>query len=112
VTPSAGVGHMIPHESVAPMLARLGGGNAAYRVLSALDGLEDGGVRIVNLTSGEEDVVACGLVVVQTGRVAAPAPESALRQAGIAEIHRVGDCITPRRMSFAVFEAQRVGRRL
>jgi 2,4-dienoyl-CoA reductase (NADPH2) len=112
VTPSAGVGHMIPHESVAPMLARLGAGNAAYRVLSALDGLEKGGARIVNLTSGEEDVVACGLVVVQTGRVAAPAPELALRQAGIADIHRVGDCITPRRMSFAVFEAQRVGRRL
>ncbi|HEX6571749.1 MAG TPA: FAD-dependent oxidoreductase [Steroidobacteraceae bacterium] len=112
VTPSAGVGHMIPHESVAPMLARLGAGNAAYRVLSSLDGLEEGGARIVNLTSGEEDVVACGLVVVQTGRVAAPAPEFALRQAGIAEIHRVGDCITPRRMSFAVFEAQRVGRRL
>jgi hypothetical protein len=34
----------------------------------------------------------------------------ALRAAGIAEVHAIGDCITPRRMSHAVFEAQRLAR--
>jgi 2,4-dienoyl-CoA reductase (NADPH2) len=112
VTPSATVGHMIPHESVAPMLARLGAGNATYRVLTAFDSLAPGGVRLVNLTSGDEDVVPCGLVVLQTGRAPAENPTAALLAAGVPEVHQVGDCITPRRMSFAVLEGQRVGRRL
>jgi 2,4-dienoyl-CoA reductase-like NADH-dependent reductase (Old Yellow Enzyme family) len=112
ITPSASIGHMIPHESVAPMLARLGAGNATYRVLTAFDSLESAGVRLVNLTSGEEDVVPCGLVVLQTGRAPSDNPAAALLAAGLPEVHQVGDCITPRRMSFAVLEGQRVGRRL
>ena len=74
--------------------------------------METGGVRLVNLTSGDEDVVPCGLVVLQTGRVPAENPAAALLAAGLAEVHQVGDCITPRRMSFAVLEGQRAGRRL
>ena len=48
--------------------------------------------------------------MLQTGRSPAPAPVRALREAGIAEVHAIGDCITPRRMSHAVFEAQRLAR--
>jgi 2,4-dienoyl-CoA reductase (NADPH2) len=112
VTPSATVAHMIPHESIPPLLARLGAGNASFRVLTALDRLEPDGVRLVNLTSGEEDVVSCGLVVIQTGRAPVPGPVTELRAGGIPEVHVVGDCITPRRMSFAVLEGQRVARAL
>jgi len=111
-TPSASVGHMIPHESVAPMLGRLGAGNTSYRVLTVLDSIDATGARLINLTSGEEDVVPCGLVVVQTGRAPAPNPTAALLSAGFLEVHQVGDCITPRRMSFAVLEGQRIGRAL
>jgi 2,4-dienoyl-CoA reductase (NADPH2) len=111
-TPSATVAHMIPHESIQPMLARLGAGSPSFRVLTALDRLEADGARLVNLTSGEDDVVPCGLVVIQTGRTAVPGPVEALRAGGIPEVHVIGDCITPRRMSFAVLEGQRVARAL
>jgi 2,4-dienoyl-CoA reductase (NADPH2) len=110
VTPSASIGHQIPHESVAPMLARLGRGHAEYRVLTSLDEVTSDGARLVNLTSGEETLVPCGLVVVQTGRSAVAGPTAALIAAGVPEVHEIGDCITPRRMSFAVLEGQRVGR--
>jgi 2,4-dienoyl-CoA reductase (NADPH2) len=110
VTPSAAIGQQIPHESVGPMLARLGRGSCEYRVLTALDALTPDGARLMNLTSGEETLVGCGLVVVQTGRSAVAGPAAALISSGLPEIHEIGDCITPRRMSFAVFEGQRVGR--
>jgi 2,4-dienoyl-CoA reductase (NADPH2) len=112
VTPSATVGHQIPHESVAPMLARLGAGNARYRILTVLEAMEAGGVRLTNLGSGEEEFLKCDLVVLQTGRASGANPADDLAAGGMAEVHQVGDCITPRRMSFAVLEGQRVGRRL
>jgi 2,4-dienoyl-CoA reductase (NADPH2) len=109
-TPSGAVANQIPHESVGPLLARLGRGNTEFRVLTALDGVCPEGARLVNLTSGEEYLVPCGAVVVQTGRAPVAGPVAALRGAGIHEIHLVGDCVTPRRVSFAVFEGQRVAR--
>jgi 2,4-dienoyl-CoA reductase (NADPH2) len=112
VTPSASVGHQIPHESVGPMLARLGRGSAEYRVLTTLEEVTPDGARLVNLASGEETLVPCGLVVVHTGRSAVAGPTAALIAGGVPEAHEIGDCITPRRMSFAVLEAQRVGRRI
>ena len=110
VTPSANVGHQIPHESVGPMLARLGRGSTEYRILTILDEATPDGARLVNLTSGEEMLVPCGLVVVQTGRSPVARPTAALIAAGMPEVHDIGDCLTPRRVSFAVFEGQRVGR--
>jgi 2,4-dienoyl-CoA reductase (NADPH2) len=110
VTPSASVGHQIPHESVGPMLARLGRGSTEYRVLTTLEEVTPDGARLLNLASGEELLVPCGLVVVQTGRSAIAGPTAALIAGGVPEVHEIGDCITPRRMSFATLEAQRVGR--
>jgi 2,4-dienoyl-CoA reductase (NADPH2) len=63
----------------------------------------------MNATTGEVDELACDLVVVQTGRASRAALIGTLRRAGI-ETHAVGDCITPRRVSHALFEGQRVAR--
>jgi 2,4-dienoyl-CoA reductase (NADPH2) len=92
------------------MLARLGRGNTGFRMLTSLDEVTRDGARLVNLISGEETFVPCGLVVVQTGRSRVIGPTTALKADGVAEVHEVGDCITPRRMSFAVLEGQRIGR--
>jgi len=109
-TPNANVAHQIPHESVAPLLARLGRGNTAYRVLTALEEVTPQGARLVNLASSEEWLEPCALVVVQTGRAPVAGPTASLVAGGIADVHEIGDCLTPRRMSFAVFEGQRVAR--
>lgn len=110
-TPSAAVAASIPTESVGPLLARLGGGGTEYRVLTMLAGVAPGAARLMNAASGEEEEIACDLVVVQTGRSSRSALARALRQAGI-ETHAVGDCVAPRRLSHALFEGQRLARRL
>jgi 2,4-dienoyl-CoA reductase (NADPH2) len=61
----------------------------------------------MNATSGEEDVIACELVVVQTGRMPVTELFETLRPTGM-ELHMIGDCVTPRRMSHAVFEGYRL----
>jgi 2,4-dienoyl-CoA reductase (NADPH2) len=110
VTPSASVAHMIPVESVAPLMGRLAAGKTEFRVLSSLDSVRPGFVRLLPLVSGQVEELACDLLVVQTGRAPVPGPARALREAGIREVHSIGDCVTPRRMSQAVFEAQRLAR--
>ena len=108
-TQSAGIAANIPAESVGPLLARLGGGGTEYRVLTALEGVGPGGASLMNVTTGEVDEVVCDLVVVQTGRAPRSALIETLRGAGI-ETHAVGDCISPRRVSHALFEGHRVAR--
>ena len=109
-TPSAAVAHMIPHESVSPLLARLGAGRTAFRVLTGLQSIEAEGAQLCDLISGDEFLLTCDIVVIQRGRVPVAGPVEALKAAGIREIHAIGDCLTPRRVSFALFEAQRLAR--
>lgn len=110
VTPSAAIASQIPHESVSPLLARLGAAETQFEVLTGLDSYSGSEVTLTSLTSGLDFTIPCDLLVVHTGRQSVSGPKSALQEAGIQEIHAVGDCLTPRRVSFATFEAQRVGR--
>lgn len=110
-TPSAAIAGAIPTESVGPLLARLGGGSTEYRVLTLLEGVTAAGALLMNATSGEVDTVACDLVVVQTGRSSRSGLAEALHKSGI-ETHAIGDCVTPRRVSNALLEGQRLARQL
>ena len=111
VTSSASIGLHIPHESVGPLLSRLGRHPTRYRVLSTVTEFAPGTAQLVNLTSGEEETLACDLVVFQTGRAVETGPLAALQAAGIVT-HPIGDCVTPRRISHTLLEAQRIARTL
>lgn len=110
-TPSAVIAGAIPHESLGPLLARLGRARTEYRVLTVLSEVTDGAAHLMNATSAEEEIVPCELVVVQTGRSPVAELGASLQGSGM-ELHMIGDCVTPRRMSHAVFEAQRLARSL
>jgi 2,4-dienoyl-CoA reductase (NADPH2) len=106
-TPSTAIAGSIPHESIGPLLARLGRASTEYRVLTTLYDVGEEGAHLMNVTSGEEEVVTCGLVVVQTGRTPVATLTSKFSTSGM-EFHAIGDCVTPRRMSHAVLEAHRL----
>jgi 2,4-dienoyl-CoA reductase (NADPH2) len=110
-TPAAVVAGAIPHESVGPLLARLGRGNTEYRVLSMLSEVADGSAQLMNVTSGDIEAIPCDLVVIQTGRTPVADVAVRFRDAGM-ETHAIGDCVTPRRVSHAVFEGHRLGKAL
>jgi 2,4-dienoyl-CoA reductase (NADPH2) len=76
-------------------------------VLTGVEQIDDQGVQAVNLTSGQEEHIACDLVVFQTGRSADPGPTG---KGADLPVHRIGDCVTPRRISHALFDAQKAAR--
>jgi 2,4-dienoyl-CoA reductase (NADPH2) len=106
-TPSAAIAQHIPAESANALLARLGRAGTEYRVLTTLYEVAGDGAHLINVTSGEEFVVDCGLTVVQTGRTPVTNLAEPFENSGM-EFHMIGDCVTPRRMSHAVFEAHRL----
>jgi 2,4-dienoyl-CoA reductase (NADPH2) len=107
-TPSGGIAGGMPAESIGPLLARLGQAGTQYRVLTELESTEPGAARLMNVTSGECEDVACDLTVLQTGR--RPVDELSKRlRGGPIETHAIGDCVTPRRISHAIAEGHRVG---
>jgi 2,4-dienoyl-CoA reductase (NADPH2) len=106
-TPSTAIAASIPYESVGPLLSRLGRAGTRYRVLTALSEVTSAGAHLMNVASGEEDIIDCGLIVVQTGRRSETTLTDRFHE-GAMEFHMIGDCITPRRMSHAVFEAHRL----
>ena len=65
----------------------------------------------MNNTSGEVQAIACDMVLLQTGRASQGGLEKVLRGAGL-ESHAIGDCVTPRRMSHAVLDAQKLAQAL
>jgi 2,4-dienoyl-CoA reductase (NADPH2) len=107
-TPAAAIAGGMPAESTGPLLARLGQAGTAYRVLTELESCEPGMARLVNVTSGEGENVACDLTVVQTGRQAVDELFKRLR-GGAIEAHAIGDCVAPRRISHAILEGHRIG---
>ena len=111
-TPSAAIGGGVPPESLGALLGRLGRAGTRYRVLTHADAGADGCARLIDLASGEEEQAAFDLFVRQTGRLACRPEATNGRDEYRAATFHVGDCVTPRRISHALFEAQRVTRTL
>ncbi len=103
VTPSATIAAGIPVESLGPLLARLGRGHPEFRPLATVDGVEPGLLRLRNLTQGGVEELESDLVVVQSGRVSRSWPT------GEGVVLKIGDVLTPRRLSQAVLEGRRAG---
>ncbi len=108
LTSSAVIGANLPVESIPPLLARLGAADTTFRVLSGVEDVGDGVVQAVNLTSGREDLIECDLVVFQTGRNVEHGP--AMKDPSAMTSYRIGDCVAPRRITHALFDAQRIAR--
>lgn len=109
VTPLTGLAHRVPAESIGPLLGRLGGGGAGFRVASSLV-LPDsvgGRVRIEPVFGGESTEIDADLVVWHRPRIAVDALSRTLGQR--ADVHVIGDCVTPRRISHAIAEGYRLG---
>ncbi|GIL01840.1 MAG: oxidoreductase [Alphaproteobacteria bacterium] len=108
VTSSAAIGANLPVESVGPLVARLGAAGTDFHVLSSVEPAAPASVNVVSLVSHAQHELPCDLIVHQTGRLAAPLPARGALAAG--RVHLVGDCVTPRRISHALLDAQRVAR--
>jgi 2,4-dienoyl-CoA reductase (NADPH2) len=106
-TPTSSVAGAIPAESIAPLLVRLGGGDAEYMPLTDLVGSDEQGADLMNLASGTVVRREFDLIVVQTGRQSEHGLRGAFAGADM-QVEEIGDCLAPRRISHALFEAHRL----
>lgn len=112
VTRAGSLGNNLPAESIPSLLERLGHGGTRFRVLTGLQERSGNAVVLANLASGAEEAVPCDLLVLQTGRQVAPKIPRGVWTGRPGHVHAIGDCVSPRRISHALFEAQRVTRAL
>jgi uncharacterized FAD-dependent dehydrogenase len=76
---------------------------------TAVTEIDAGGVKTRHLLSQKEGEIGCDAVVLAVGAAADDGLYRSLR-GKIAELHRVGDCVAPRRMENAIYEGAQVGR--
>jgi 2,4-dienoyl-CoA reductase (NADPH2) len=113
-TAMTGLAARVPHESVGPLLRRLGSKQVVMRVGHRL--VPNGGGWVLRpVFGGADEPVAPDLVVLHRDRVvvddlqeASPEPVALSVSAG-GRVVAVGDCVAPRRISHAIAEGYRVG---
>jgi 2,4-dienoyl-CoA reductase (NADPH2) len=101
VTPARSVGAAIPFESTAPLLRRLGERAVAFHELTRVVDSSPGVVRLQSTLTGEPWELPADFVAMHAGTVSNDA------QVGGDVVRAIGDCVTPRRLTQAIWDADR-----
>ena len=97
---------------MAHLYARLLGKGLAYRLNSWAGAIDGGTVSIFNLYTGaSETIEGVDTVVLATGPKANDELYFALK-GEVANLHRIGDCVAPRKLDHAIYEGYLAGREL
>jgi mycofactocin system FadH/OYE family oxidoreductase 2 len=96
----------LPH-----LYGRLLAKGLVYRLNAWAKAIEAGGVVTFNLFTGAEETIGADAVVLATGPRADDALYFALKERH-PEVHRIGDCVAPRKLDHAIYEGELAGREL
>jgi mycofactocin system FadH/OYE family oxidoreductase 2 len=97
---------------MAHLYGRLLGKGLTYRLNSWAIGIEDDRVSVINLYSGTaETLTGVDTVVLATGPEANDGLYFALK-GEVENVHRIGDCVAPRKLDHAIYEGYLAGREL
>jgi 2,4-dienoyl-CoA reductase (NADPH2) len=105
-TPAAAVGAAIPHESIWPLLRRLGDRGVTLHAHARVTGIDPGQVTLADLFTGRPATLAVDFVVAHAGARANDELEAPLSATGLT-VRTIGDCTSPRRISHAMWEADK-----
>ena len=106
VTPAPRVGAAIPFESISPLLARLAERAVTFHPFSRVVRVRAGGVELEHTLSGEASWLAGAVVAAHAGTVADDGLADELAGGG-AVVRTIGDCVAPRRLAQATWDADR-----
>ena len=105
-TPSAAIGGAIPFESIGPLLRRLGERRVELHPLSRVARVRPGGVTLTHVLTGDSTEIEADFVAGHAGFISDDALAGQLSGGG-AVVRTIGDCVSPRRLSQANWEADR-----
>lgn len=107
VTSSAAVGTAIPHESIAALHQRLRGAGVHYQTFAALTAIETKFVHLLDVSTKKPFTLPADVVIVNNGNMVVTGPADELRDRGT-PVRLVGDALAPRKLTDAMFDANRV----
>jgi 2,4-dienoyl-CoA reductase (NADPH2) len=105
-TPSAAIGGAIPFESAGPLLRRLAERRVAFHPLSRVARVLPGRVVLTHVLTGDATEVEADQVAGHAGYISDDALVDQLTSGG-GVVRTIGDCVSPRRLSQANWEADR-----
>lgn len=117
LSPTRSFAEGLPFEASPPLLARLRGLGVELLAMHRVAWIDDGGVTaydsVASTATGvlKDRLLPADLIVLYSGKRVLDDLVEPLRAAGTA-VHRVGDCVSPRRINHAIFEAHAVAREL
>jgi 2,4-dienoyl-CoA reductase-like NADH-dependent reductase (Old Yellow Enzyme family)/thioredoxin reductase len=106
VTPARSVGAAIPFESTAPLLGRLADRSVAFHTLRRVTRVGATAVGLENTLTGEPGELEADFVAAHAGAVSDDGLVADLEHRG-AVVRAVGDCLAPRRLTQAIWDADR-----
>ena len=106
VTPAPSVGASIPFESIGPLRRRLAELGVASRPFSAITTASADGVELVDVLTGERGRLDADFVAAYAGTASC---DELVRDvdASALTVRAIGDCLSPRRLTSAAWEADR-----
>ena len=107
VTPARSVGAAIPFESIAPLLRRLGERGVTMHALSRVTRVGPTTVGLASTLTGERSELLADFVVGHAGAASHDGLVAELELGG-AVVRAIGDCVSPRRLTQAIWDADRV----
>jgi NADPH-dependent 2,4-dienoyl-CoA reductase/sulfur reductase-like enzyme len=110
-TPARAIGLGIPEESVAGVHQRLKGNGVRFRPFAAVTAVDGTTVSLADTITGAPTESSADLLVYQP-TLRANAELARELEGSVSVLALVGDCVSPRRMSHAILDANRVARRL
>jgi hypothetical protein len=97
---------------MAHLYSRLLGKGLAYRLNTWASAIEGDKVVLFNLYTGAAETIEdVDTVVLVAGAKADDELYSALK-GGVANLHRIGDCVAPRKLDHAIYEGYLAGREM
>jgi 2,4-dienoyl-CoA reductase (NADPH2) len=106
VTPARSVGAAIPFESAGPLLRRLGRRAVAFHPLTRVLHVGERSVGLESTLTDERSELAADFVVGHAGAVSDDALAGVVERAGTV-VRAIGDCLSPRRLTQAIWDADR-----
>jgi 2,4-dienoyl-CoA reductase (NADPH2) len=107
VTPARSVGAAIPFESIGPLLRRLGQRRVSLHPLVHVDGIRNGSVTLVHALTGDPLELPADFVAVHAGTTSNDELAALPSERG-AIVRTIGDCVSPRRLTHANWDADRI----
>jgi len=107
LTPARSVGAAIPFESIGPLLRRLGERRVAIHAFLRVTGVREGSAHAVHVLTGESVVLQADLVVAHAGTVSNDDLVASATARPATIVRTIGDCVSPRRLTHANWDADR-----